>query len=102
MIESALVETFAEHLNSKFLMSQEGGEPMEVELITALDLGSNARQIQFSLIFLAPGRPQPIQGMYQMKHDKLGEFDLFLVPVNADERGLQFEAIFNRLIKQEK
>jgi hypothetical protein len=35
--------------------------------------------------------------MYQIQHDQLGAFDLFLVPVSQDQDGVYFEAVFNRL-----
>jgi hypothetical protein len=34
-----------------------------------------------------------------MAHDKLGEFDLFLVPVAKNENGFQYEAVFNRMVE---
>jgi hypothetical protein len=33
-----------------------------------------------------------------MKHDSIGDFDLFLVPIGRDESGTFYEAVFNRLI----
>jgi uncharacterized protein DUF6916 len=35
---------------------------------------------------------------YQMKHENIGEFDLFLVLVNGDDNGLYYEAVFNRSV----
>jgi hypothetical protein len=35
--------------------------------------------------------------VYGVEHDRLGTFDLFLVPVGADETGVSYEAVFNRL-----
>jgi len=37
------------------------------------------------------------QGMYRIRHDHLGAFDLFLVPVGQDRHGLYDEAVFNRV-----
>ena len=36
-----------------------------------------------------------------MTHDSIGEFELFLVPVGRDDSGTFYEAVFNRLVKQE-
>jgi hypothetical protein len=34
-----------------------------------------------------------------MKHESIGDFDLFLVPIGRDESGTFYEAVFNRLIE---
>jgi hypothetical protein len=33
-----------------------------------------------------------------MKHEAIGDFELFLVPIGRDETGTFYEAVFNRLI----
>jgi hypothetical protein len=37
------------------------------------------------------------QAIYRVTHPKLGEFDLFLVPVQTRKPGLDYEAVFNLL-----
>jgi hypothetical protein len=37
--------------------------------------------------------------MQQIKHERLGMFDLFLVPVSRERDGMRYEAVFNRLLK---
>ncbi|MGA6982749.1 MAG: hypothetical protein WBZ11_14440 [Candidatus Sulfotelmatobacter sp.] len=32
-----------------------------------------------------------------MKHDSIGDFELFLVPIARDDSGTHYEAVFNRL-----
>jgi hypothetical protein len=34
-----------------------------------------------------------------VEHDRLGRFDLFIVPVKREAHGLYREAVFNRAIK---
>jgi len=32
-----------------------------------------------------------------MEHEKLGTFDLFIVPLGPDSAGMRYEVIFNRM-----
>lgn len=53
-----------------------------------------------SFAVLLTGPPEPIeQATYRMHHAALGDFDLFVVPVGRDERGVQYEAVFNRSVE---
>lgn len=49
---------------------------------------------QFSVIFSCNDVTAFEQGVYSTTHEKLGEFELFLVPVFGDEKGVQYEAVF--------
>ncbi len=49
---------------------------------------------QFSVIFSKPSPEIYEQGVYLVSHPKLGEFDIFLVPVFGDDEGVHYEAIF--------
>jgi len=48
----------------------------------------------FSLIFKAPSSISPEQGIYQLSHDEMGAFAVFLVPVEQIKGSLLFEAAF--------
>jgi hypothetical protein len=97
MIESPTMETFSRLANTKFLMHFGESQSAELELVKVADVGSSARQIQFSLLFV--GRNAPLsQGIYRVEHDELGTLDLFLVPIGRDQNGIQYEAIFNRMV----
>ena len=48
----------------------------------------------FSLLFHAPSHEHADQHIFKVTHDKLGEFDLFLVPHGADPRGMAYGAEF--------
>lgn len=50
---------------------------------------------RFSVFFDGPGDIRLPQQTYHLAHDKMGELDLFLVPVSGDERGFRYEAVFN-------
>lgn len=57
----------------------------------ALEPGANNRD-PFS-VFLRCAAP-PVQSTYQVTHSKLGTLDLFLVPIEENDEGVLFEAVF--------
>ncbi len=93
-IQSAVASTFAEHLNSAFRLHH-GPAITELELLEVSD-GSTHGHVNFSLLFRGPREPQLPQQIYPVEHDRLGRFDLFIVPVKRDANGLYYEAVFNR------
>ena len=49
----------------------------------------------FSLLFVGAADDEPVQALFELQHDQLGQLQVFLVPVGRDERGLLLEAVFN-------
>ena len=49
---------------------------------------------QFSLDFGGPREPVLPQATYAVRHDQLGDLELFLVPMGQDEEGMTYEAAF--------
>ena len=100
MVEKLTKEMFSENLNTKFLIypDPEASEALETELVDFLEINTSPRQEQFSIQFRGPLNLFLNQGTYRMKHDKIGTFALFLVPIRKDEDGFYYEAIFNRLL----
>jgi hypothetical protein len=97
LIENLTKEVLSEHMNTKFRVHAESFDPIELELIE-LNVGvSTPRQEQFSIVFSGPQNPFLYQGIHHMEHDKLGEFDLFIVPIAREQDGFLYEAVFNRL-----
>ena len=97
-IERAVAATFAEHLHSAFRVHH---EPAVIELtLIAVSDSSTPRQVMFSLLFRGPSGPALAQQIYAFEHDRLGRFDLFIVPVGQDAQGLAYEAVFNRLVDE--
>ena len=93
-IQSAVASTFTEHLNSTFRL-QHGTATSELQLLEVSD-GSTDGHVNFTLLFRGPLQPLLPQQIYPMEHDRLGRFDLFIVPVRRDAQGLYYEAVFNR------
>jgi hypothetical protein len=50
---------------------------------------------RFSIFFDGPGETKLPQAIYHLRHEKMGEVDLFLVPVSGNENGFRYEAVFN-------
>ncbi len=68
-----------------------------MKLSEARPLGVRPESIRepFALTFVA-GRPLRFpQGVYKMRHPQLGEMEIFLVQVAADQTSSSFEAVFN-------
>jgi hypothetical protein len=87
--------TFAAHLHSVFRLRDQP-TAIELALVEVVD-GSTSRQVSFSLLFRGPQQPPLAQQIYPFEHDRLGGFDLFIVPVRQDAQGRYYEAIVNRM-----
>ena len=98
MLDLAAVtcEQFAACLDQEFeIVFSDGVLP--VKLSGARPLGARPESIRepFSLTFVA-GRPLRLpQGIYKMRHPQLGEMEIFLVQIAADQTSSTFEAVFN-------
>lgn len=90
--------SFAENLNTQFRTVLQDSTVIEMELIEVLDGRSTPKQEQFSLLFRAPQEALVVQGMCRLEHDSLESGELFLVPVSRDDKGVCYQAVFNRLI----
>ena len=95
-LASVTCDQFAACLNQEFeIVFPDGVLP--VKLAEARPLGVRPESIRkpFSLAFVA-GRPLRLpQGVYKMRHATLGEMEIFLVQVAADQASSTFEAVFN-------
>jgi hypothetical protein len=50
---------------------------------------------RFSVFFEGPGDSLLPQQNFQMRHEVMGEFEMFLVPIRGNEQGFRYEAVFN-------
>jgi hypothetical protein len=98
MLDDLHQESFAACVNTDFQVIHPGSAHFDLRLIEVTDQARTPQQEAFSVVFHGPaGRFIP-QGLYQLKHEALGEFEIFLVPIAKDNDGYQYEAIFNRLV----
>jgi len=100
------MRTFTQHLDTRFVIDPGYTRPIETTLIEVKDTRtarSRKRDAQgqecFLLTFQLDGDKSVKQGTYQVRHDALGTFELFVVP-SEDSAGRQYlEAVINRVIE---
>jgi hypothetical protein len=89
---------FSQHVGTKFHVKADERE-IELELIEVK--GYTSQEIEqggmerFSVFFAGPGDPLLPQKVYRLEHERMGEFELFLVPIAGDEKSYRYEAVFN-------
>ncbi len=89
---------FNKHINTKFrILDKESPTVIEAELVEVEAHGSSENIQQFSLLFKGPKEPLLPQKIYSIEHGGMGDFDLFIVPIAADETSASYEAVFSRL-----
>lgn len=94
--------TFQQYLNSIFRLSGGIYKPVDVTLLSVSDMLPANAPVEpgrecFTLLFRGESIALP-QGTYTVDHAALGRFALFLVPVGADDNGVQgYLATINRL-----
>jgi hypothetical protein len=88
---------FAAALNTRFKFITDGEKAEEFELVEISELLESARQSRFSIMFRGPGDLVMRQGLRRFESERLGQLDLFIVPISKDEKGVYYEAVFNRL-----
>jgi hypothetical protein len=89
-------EQFAASLNQDFEIVFPDGT-LSLKLSEARPLGSRPESLRepFALTFLASRRLRLPQGIYKMRNAQLGEMEIFLVQVAAEQTSSTFEAVFN-------
>jgi hypothetical protein len=93
-------EAFSQNANSKFQVQDNDNSPVELELINVSELKVYPRQEEFTVTFRGPSNAYLDQGVRAFAHDRMGEFELFIVPIKKREDGFYYEAIFNRIREQ--
>ena len=96
-------QEFSQHLNTKFRLNIDTAEPVELELIEVKTYGNKDKpgerggMERFSVLFRGPLNAFLQQATYPLSHEKMGSFDIFLVPLSREEKGYSYEAVFNYL-----
>src|SRR5579859_7188674 len=99
--------TFTAQLKTRFRVCVSPARVVELELAEATPQKEYPRQSsqpapdadneKFSLFFRGPRNERLEQNMFRFEHDKIGRFDLFIVPIlSRDIRYFYYEAVFNR------
>ena len=90
-------EEFSKHANNKFQVQADENTQVDLQLISISVLKLYPQQLEFTLEFRGPSDMFLGQGVRDFKHDQMGQFELFIVPVKQDAQGFYYEAIFNIL-----
>lgn len=91
------LEQFAGCLNETFRVALNDGE-VDFVLVEAQPLKQampGALRTPFSLLFLNTAALVFPQQLYPMKHPRLGEFSIFIVPIARNKDGFIYQAVFN-------
>jgi hypothetical protein len=89
---------FSQHLNSQFQVKLADRElQLELVEVKGYPAGPNEQggMERFSIFFTGPRDIKLPQQVYHLAHERMGEFELFLVPVAGDDKGYRYEAVFN-------
>ena len=95
MDDSLTQEAFAQNVNTKFHVSADDTNQVELELAEVSELKQFKGHEQFAVVFRGPLNAFMGQGMRAFDHDKLGRFELFIVPIRQDGEGYYYEAVFS-------
>lgn len=93
-------EEFSKHANTKFQVQLDQHPPVDLDLIEVSELKVYPQQEEFTILFRGPLEAFLDQGARFLRHDLMGEFELFIVPVKQDAEGFYYEAVFNRIREQ--
>jgi hypothetical protein len=98
MLDLAKVQCadFAACVNQDFEIAI-GGGPLILQLFEARPREAQPGMTRdpFTLTFRGPPPLRLPQGIYKMSNATIGEMEIFLVQIAADETGSTFEAVFN-------
>ena len=93
--ELLTVEHFTPAVGEAFAVVAEGADGLAIELVEARGTGKSFQDREaFSLLFRGPVDPMLPQATYRLANARLGEVDIFLVPVAQTAGGTDYEAIF--------
>jgi hypothetical protein len=88
--------TYVPLVGSTFRIHRSKAPSLSVKLVSATRLPSEVGE-SFSLIFRGHRNAKLAQETYTIAHPRLGEFQLFLVPVGRAAKGQSFQAVVNRI-----
>jgi len=92
-------QDFLENLQSEYLIKAETA-PIKLTLVEVSERKYAPGHEQFSIVLRGSNDSALGQGVFQVEHATMGAFELFIVPISADQQGTYYEAIFNRLPKE--
>ncbi|HET9165891.1 MAG TPA: hypothetical protein VFP11_07830 [Candidatus Angelobacter sp.] len=99
-LEDLNAKLFREQLNTPFKVQHDPAGTIALELVDVIENDLSSKMELFSLHFRGPFRPLLDQQTHRLEHEKLGDFEIFLTPISADQQnGTIYEAVFHRFRK---
>ena len=92
-------EEFSQQAGTQFQVQVDENTSVALELADVSELKQYPRQEEFTLLFRGPAEAFLEQGVRSFTHDRMGQFELFIVPVKQDAQGFYYEAVFNRVLE---
>jgi hypothetical protein len=89
-------EAFAQNVNTNFHVSAGDSRSVDLELTEVSEVKLVKTQEEFAVVFRGPLDHFLEQGTRSFDHEKMGQFELFIVPIRQDAEGYYYEAVFNR------
>ena len=95
MLERLTAADFAPQLGDRFRLHADEATVLDTELIDVEEAAAtDGGRTPFSLVFRGPLEPLLPQSIYRFEHDTLEPFEVFIVPIGADEAGVRYEVVF--------
>jgi len=88
-------EDFVQQAHSNFQIQLEPPNVVDLELTEVSAVKRSETQEEFAITFRGPLDAFLGQGTRSVAHEKMGEFDVFLVPISKESDGYHYEAIYN-------
>jgi hypothetical protein len=91
-------ESFSAHVNSTFTLSLgESGVDITLTEATRQPVRPYPGMMRepFSLIFRSTSPVVLPQRIYPFKHEAMGKFEMFIVPIAREPTGIVYQAVFN-------
>ena len=98
MLDTFTMDTFQPRVGDPFRVVVDDQWELRTTLAEVHPWGDKSaegrKRAPFSLVFVGPAESQLPQRIYRIEHDEMEAFEVFLVPLGPDERGMQYEAVF--------
>lgn len=100
-LEDLTEMSFKPHVDSIFKLKLDEGKSLDLKLTEVTSGRKLSEDYEcFSLLFLDEAKSSLQQRIYELEHTELGVISLFLVQIDADEKGHYYETVFNRTLKK--
>jgi hypothetical protein len=96
MLETLTKETWKTYLDGTFQVYIDAARSLDMRLAEVSGYGRrpDAKREAYSLVFRGPMKPLLMQRIYSIRHEQMGQLEIFLVPIGPDADGMRYEAIF--------